>query len=173
MDSDYGEYREGILYLKYNNDKISPNEGFTITAGTKLEIHFSYPIQNFASFFDPEYDNSEITSVDLSHFDSSKVTIFFNSFFSCDKLKVLDMSNINLKNIKNFDHMFYKVSNLEYLNIRGIINLPTGFADYFKNMKLKVCQNTTIIEGNNIINGCCFFYEDDISCNQYYIILIT
>ena len=170
-DSDYGEYRDGILYLKYNNDKISPNEGFTITAGTKLEIHFSYPIQNFASFFDIDYDSSEITSVDLSHFDSSKVINFAYSFNFCDKLKVLDMSNINLTNIKNFDFMFCYVDNLEYLNIRGIINPSEEFVILFSDMNLKVCQNTTIIEGNNIINDCCFFYEDDISCNQNYIIV--
>ena len=223
-NTDY-EFREGIEFLIYDNNTIMPNETLIIKDCYKLEIHFSYPITNLISFFDKRKDSSEIISIDLSHFDWSKVTSTANMFYSCSKLKSVYFSDIDTSNLKNMSYMFegcstlrsvnlssfdissvidlsgiFKscsnlrvidisgldmkndvetseifemVSNLEYLNIRGIINLPTGFADYFKNMKLKVCQNTTIIEGNNIINDCCFFYEDDISCNQNYIILIT
>ena len=56
------KYREGIKYLIYGNATISSNESFTITEGSKLEIHFfsSNPIENLTSFFDNDYDDSEI-----------------------------------------------------------------------------------------------------------------
>ena len=78
---DFGEYREGIKYLIYDNVKITSNQSFMIKAGSQLEIHFSYPIQNLNSFFDHELDNSEITSVDLSHFDYSKIKNIANFHF--------------------------------------------------------------------------------------------
>ena len=104
--NDYGEYWEGIKYLIYDNVKISPNESFTIKGGSKLEIHFSYPIQNLNNFFNHDYDSSEIISIDLSHFDFSEVKYINSMFYKCSKLQVLDMSNINLKNIEEGDQSF-------------------------------------------------------------------
>ena len=185
-DSEAGEYREGIKYLIYDKRKLSSEESFRITVGSKLEIHFSYPVQNLKSFFDTSYDNSEIISVDLSYFDCSEVIDMSYMFFGCSKLQVLDMSNKNLKNIneKKLENMFKGpigtefidgeikyTTNLKYLNIRGFTPF-VGF-DLFSLFNLTVCQDQEkpILKGNIIKNDCCFFYED--SCKPNYIIMFT
>ena len=165
-----GEYRGGIKYLIYDNVKLGSNQSFMIKAGSQLEIHFSYPIQNLYSFFDAEYDNSEITSVDLSHFDCSKVKYIGYMFNGCAKLQVLNMSNINMTSIENAEKMFEGVSNLQYINIRSI-NAFEGFDGLLSGMNLNVCQSSPIIQGEKIINNCCFFYKDDISCKPNYMIV--
>ena len=45
-----GEYRGGIKYLINDNVKFGSKESFMIKAGSQLEIHFSYPIQNYIAF---------------------------------------------------------------------------------------------------------------------------
>ena len=93
-------------------------------------------------------------------------------FYRCSKLQVLDMSNLNLNSVEEGKESFYEVSNLEYLNIRGIIlNNSSQILDSLPQVNLTVCQNTSILQGENIKYDCCFFYEDDISCKPNYIVV--
>ena len=156
-----GEYREGIKYLIYDNAIISPEKGFNIKAGTKLEIHFSYHIKYLTGFFDPEFDNSKITSVDLSHFDFSEVRQMKYLFYD-SPVQVLDMSNIDMKNIEELYGEFDQANELKYINIRGIKNVPNGLFNLLSNLDLYVCQDNTIIKGQRIKNSCCFFYDNYI-----------
>ena len=90
-------------------------------------------------------------------------------FNGCANLQVLNMPKINMTSIESADKIFEGVSNLQYLNIRGI-NPFDGFDNLFSGMNLSVCQNTSILEGQNIIYNCCFFYEEYDSCKPNYII---
>ena len=94
-------------------------------------------------------------------------------FSGCSKLQVVDMSNINLTSIESGIDVFILVNNLEYLNIRGIINNPSIqiFNSLSSMIELKVCQNISILEGENIKYDCCFFNEDDIACKSNYMIV--
>ena len=51
-----------------------------------------------------------------------------NMFGQCYKLGVIDLSNINIKNCRVFERMFYRCYNLE-----GIIGIKNFEIDYLKN----------------------------------------
>ena len=58
-----------------------------------------------------------LTSLDVSSFDTSKVRGMGNMFFGDEKLTSLDLSNFDTQSLTNMDKMFYGMSNLTSLNI--------------------------------------------------------
>ena len=58
-----------------------------------------------------------LTSLDVSSFDTSKVRGMGNMFFGDEKLTTLDLSNFDTQNLTNMDKMFYGMSSLTSLNI--------------------------------------------------------
>ncbi len=58
-----------------------------------------------------------LTSLDVSSFDTSRVRGMGNMFFGDEKLTSLDLSNFDTQSLTNMDKMFYGVSNLTSLNI--------------------------------------------------------
>ena len=58
-----------------------------------------------------------LTSLDVSSFDTSKVKGMGNMFFGDEKLTVLDLSNFDTQSLTNMDKMFYGMSSLTSLNI--------------------------------------------------------
>ena len=142
--SDKGEYRGGIEYLIYDNLTISPHESFTITAGSKLEIHFSLfnPIENLTSFFDHDYDDSEIISIDLTYFDSSKIISTKNMFHNCKSLISINISDFNTPVLKDMSNMFGGCKSLEFLNLTSF---NTSSLEYFSNI-FTACDNLKVLD---------------------------
>ena len=58
-----------------------------------------------------------LTSLDVSSFDTSKVKGMGNMFFGDEKLTSLDLSNFDTQSLTNMDKMFYGMSSLTNLNI--------------------------------------------------------
>lgn len=58
-----------------------------------------------------------LTSLDVSGFDTSRVRGMGNMFFGDEKLVSLDLSNFDTRNLTNMDKMFYGMSSLTDLNI--------------------------------------------------------
>ena len=58
-----------------------------------------------------------LTFLDASSFDTSKVKGMGNMFFGDEKLTTLDLSNFDTQNLTNMDKMFYGMSSLTNLNI--------------------------------------------------------
>ncbi len=58
-----------------------------------------------------------ITSLNLSHFNTSKVTNMSKMFYYADNLTSLDISSFNTSNVTNMTSMFAKVSKLTSLNL--------------------------------------------------------
>ena len=63
------------------------------------------------------YNLVNLTSLDVSSFDTSKVRGMGNMFFGDEKLTTLDLSNFDTRILTNMDKMFYGMSNLTNLNI--------------------------------------------------------
>lgn len=63
------------------------------------------------------YNLVNLTSLDVSSFDTSKVRGMGNMFFGDEKLVSLDLSNFNTQSLTNMDKMFYGMSSLTNLNI--------------------------------------------------------
>jgi hypothetical protein len=60
---------------------------------------------------------TNLISLDVASFDTSKVRGMGNMFFGDEKLTTLDLSNFDTRNLTNMDKMFYGMSNLTSLNI--------------------------------------------------------
>jgi surface protein len=58
-----------------------------------------------------------LTSLDLSSFDTSKLTSLYGMFYGCTNLTTLDLSNFNTSNVENFNAMFYNCTSLTVLNL--------------------------------------------------------
>lgn len=63
------------------------------------------------------YNLVNLTSLDVSSFDTSKVRGMGNMFFGDEKLTTLDLSNFDTRSLTNMDKMFYGMSSLTNLNI--------------------------------------------------------
>ena len=63
------------------------------------------------------YGMSNLTSLNLSNFDTSKVTNMEYMFCGMSNLTSLDLSNFDTSNVTNMDDMFYDMSNLASLDL--------------------------------------------------------
>ena len=63
------------------------------------------------------YDCSKLTSLDLSHFDTSNVENIRYMFYNCSKLTSLDLSNFDTSNVTTLSYMFYGCSKLTSLDL--------------------------------------------------------
>ena len=60
------------------------------------------------------FDNcSNLESLDLSTFNTAKVTDMRYMFYGCSSLQYINLSNFNTEKVTNMSHMFYDCSNLE------------------------------------------------------------
>ena len=71
-------------------------------------------MRNAASLF---YDCVNMTSVDLSEFDTSQVTNMSNMFGACESLKELDLSSLDTSNVTRMSEMFYECKDLTTLDL--------------------------------------------------------
>ena len=60
---------------------------------------------------------SKLTSIDVSHFNTSKVTTMVSMFNECSSLVELDVSGFNTENVTNMFGMFYRCYNLTNLDV--------------------------------------------------------
>lgn len=87
---------------------------------------------------------SSLITLNLSIFDTSKVTQMCFMFLDCNNLKYLDISHFAPLNITNLKSMFYNMYSLGYLNIDSLeINnytITEGTFDFVPT-DLKICTN--------------------------------
>ena len=80
-------------------------------------------------------DCVSLTSLDLSNFDTSKVTDMEFLFNNCISLVSINICNFNTKNTKLFKNMFNNCTSLKYLDFSNLeINTNIqNFTDMFFN----------------------------------------
>jgi len=83
---------------------------------------------------------SSLTSLDLSNFNTSKVTNMYGMFAYCPSLTSLDLSNFDTSKVTTMYRMFYQCINLEYINIYK-----------FKEINLDVCTEIFVGVPENIV----------------------
>ena len=86
-----------------------------------------------------------LSSVDLSKFDSSKVTEMYSIFANCSSLKSLDLSNFDTSNVVNIHGLFNGANSLETIKIG-------------ENVKFENITNSA----GSIFNGCNNLKQEDI-----------
>jgi surface protein len=117
-----------------------------------------------------------LTSVDLSHFNTSKVISMGYMFFSCSKLASLDLTSFNTGNVTNMFSMFLGCEKLKSLDLSSfntskVTNMSWMFYSC-KNLKTiivdKNWSTTAVTESTNmfaicssLVGGAGTTYDDD------------
>ena len=86
-----------------------------------------------------------LTSLDLSSFDTSKVTIMSNMFSSCNALTSLDLSNFDTSKVTIMSGMFYECNALTSLDVSSF---NTSNVTYMSSM-FKNCSQLTSLDLSN------------------------
>ena len=102
---------EDINYYIINNDhntKLSSKNHLRIKKGHKLDIYFSSPYESLEGYFSPSCDPNMkyVVSVDLSNFDTTKLTNMKSAFENCEQLKSVDLYNFIGSSINNMNFLF-------------------------------------------------------------------
>ena len=97
---------------------------YTCTSLTSLDVsNFdTSKVTNMSNMF---YTCSSLTSLDVSNFDTSNVTWMSNMFEKCSSLTSLNLGNFNLASCTHFDHMLYDCSALASITLP--YNLQSGY----------------------------------------------
>lgn len=103
---------------------------------------------------------SGLESINVSGWDTSKVTSMSNMFQNCKSLTSLDLSSWDISNVTNMDYMFYNCYDLTSLDVSGwntsnVINMNKMFSGChsLKTIYMRGCSD-------NIINNFRYYLSD-------------
>ena len=76
---------------------------------------------------------SQVTSLDLSNFDTSKVTDMGGMFYNCNSLTSLNLSNFDTSKVLNMGDMFKNCSKIKMINVsnKWVVNSRCATTDMF------------------------------------------
>ena len=117
----YAWFKDGTIYINSELDKIYMNPissymFYNFQNVTSLDLsHFdTSKVTNMSWMF---YAMSSLTSLDVSHFDTSKVTSMSDMFNGMSSLTSLDVSHFDTSNVTGMARMFNEMSNLISLDV--------------------------------------------------------
>ena len=90
-----------------------------------------------------------ITKINLSNFDTSKVTTMQYMLNDCSNLNLLDLSNINTSNVEDMSFLFYRCN---YLTSLYLSNLDTSKVTNMQKMFMD-CQHLRFLNLSNLDNS--------------------
>ena len=125
------------MYLNNNLIDIDKNENYFDGLNSKdmniIKIKWDDIILTTRNMFKNCYN---ITEIDLSNFDISKVKDISKMFFNCTSLASLNLSNFKTSLVKDMSYMFYACQSLISLNLSKfntleVINMNNMFFNLF------------------------------------------
>ena len=124
--------------------------------------------------------NNSITSLNLSNFDTSKVTSMMGMFYNCYSLISLNLSNFNTSQVEIMSYMFHGCLSLKYLNLSNfntssVTNMDRMFGmfedidishyiykyEYYGNWSSLVSLDISNFDTSQVINMRCMFCACD------------
>ena len=75
---------------------------------------------------------SNLTTLNLSHFNTTNVQYMNKMFLNCTNLESLYFSNINSESLGTMHRMFYNCKSLKYLNIYSLIEDVQSINEIFE-----------------------------------------
>jgi len=157
-----------ILVNAKEIDKVDSQINIT-EANSLIELFWNEPITNCHGMFAEMFNISEI---DFTNFDTSKVTDMSNMFMSCESLEeldlssfdtsnVIDMSNFKTEKVTNMERMFEFCMNLENLDINNFNTISVTNMDYMfhscsnlKNLDLSKFNTSSVKRMMAMFAGC-------------------
>ena len=127
----YAWFNNGIIYINSELDKIYMNPASS----------------------DMFYNFQSVTSLDLSHFDTSKVTNMSFLFREMKSITSLDMSHFDTSKVKNMSAMFYKMVNVTNLDVSHFdTSNVTNMYGMFCNMANVTNLDVSHFDTSNVTN---------------------
>ena len=116
-DYAYDETLTSAWDAKQTNENLKYKTKIYKKSATEIAIASDYKLNAPESCSNMFEDCSSLTSLNLSNFDTSKVTNMFKMFFFCSALTKLDLSNFNTSKVTDMTSMFISCSSLTNLDL--------------------------------------------------------
>jgi len=134
-----------IIYINGNPNYTITNRYYFNEMNNIVNLIWNNSIDNCQYMFD---GCSNITEIDLSNFDASKVINMYTMFHKCSQLTSLNLSNFNTSKVTNMGYMFYGCSQLTSLNLSNfntsnVENMNSMFSDCSKLISLNLSNFVT------------------------------
>ena len=136
-----------IFYVTTNNTRTtiykrtdSSYEKITLNNGENKLTDW-----NYGFYFDNSMKTNQITSFDLSKYDTSNVTNMSDMFRNCSGLTSLDLSSFDTSNVTNMSDMFRNCSGLTSLDLSSFDTSKVTNMSYMFNH----CYNLTSLDVSN------------------------
>ena len=123
---------------------------------------------------------SLLESIDLSNFNTSKVTDMGYMFYYCSSLKSIDLSNFDTSKVTDMDAMFYGCSSLEFIDLSNfvtsnVIDMGHMFkgCSSLESIDLSNFDTSKVTDMGFMFKGCSSLLSIDLSyfnmikCNSY------
>ena len=136
--------------ISFFSNSVFPNPNLIIIPNSTVEASFkgSSKLINVNGMFN---HCSGLTSLDVSSFDTSNITIMKFMFYDCESLTSLDVSNFNTSKVTDMSNMFQLCKGLKSLDLSGwdmskvtdTSNMFSG-CEALREIKMVGCNQTTI-----------------------------
>ena len=163
----YSVYTPDIVYINENKQiTLGPTYNFNESENSVILI-WKKPITNCQSMFQ---HCDKINELDLTHFDTSEVTIMTFMFDGCFNLKFINLSNIDTSKVQNMGVMFENCRSLTSLDVSNFNTAKNiNFGGMFQGCSLlKSIDITNFVTStahifNSIFEGCSSLTSVDLS----------
>ena len=164
------------------NTSTESNVTQEFSTATELKNFISTNKANFTGAMKVVCDNSitdctnmfqyckNITSLDLSEFDTNNVTDMNYMFYNCNSLTSLDVSNFNTSNVTDMSYMFNRCSSLTNLDVSNFnTSNVTDINDMFSNcssltnLDLSNFNTSNVTDMNYMFSNCSSLTNLDLS----------
>lgn len=132
-----------------------------------IELNIDNSVTNMQLMF---YRCSNLTSINLSNFDTSNVNNMFGAFSECSSLTSLDVSNFNTSSVTNMNNTFNNCSSLTSLDVSNfdtsnVTNMSYMFQNCSKLISLDLSNfNTSQVQYmDSILRNCSSLITLDVS----------
>ena len=154
----------------YSNKNFYPR--LKIKKGHKFEIYFNSSLETLKEYFSPSSDPNMkyLVSVDLSNFDTSKLTDMTSTFTDCELLESVDFYNFKGSSIVNMNFLFsncvslksIEFSHLESTLVAYMNNMFSGSTS-LESVKFSSSEITSLINLEEMFKGCTSIKSIDLS----------
>ena len=149
-------YNDGVLAQKAKLTEINITENGTYTKEdgySTVVVDVKAPTETIDLKTGIKLGNSSFSAVPFTLICDSGVTHLYSLFSNCSNLTTLDVSNFDTSNVTNMSHMFNYCNNLKTLdlsnfNTNKVINMDSMFSNCYSLITLDLSSFDTI----NVIN---------------------
>ena len=159
-------YISDIIINGQEREKIESLEYYLEEEKNEIILKYGEPISSASYMF---YKLSNITKIDLSRFDSSKIKSMFYTFYECNSLTSINFTNFRTPLLNIMGNMFYNCYELETLDLEFFdTSLVTYMNENFygctslKSLNLKSFNTSKVAYMEKIFYNCISLTSIDI-----------